>query len=124
MYSEQVIVAEIVEQLLQAVEKIRLRFQSIHTVNDFTHSPQGIERLDSICLQLIVVGELIKKLDKQTNGKLLSQYPQVEWKKAMGMRDIITHHYEKVDADVIFNTCKKKIPLLKEVMEAIKKTLC
>lgn len=124
MYSEQVIIKDTVEQLLQAIEKILLRFQSISSVNDFTHSPQGVERLDSICLQLIVTGELLKKLDKLTGGMLFSQYPQVEWKKAMAMRDIITHHYEKVDAGIIFNTCKDKIPLLKEAVITIKENLC
>lgn len=74
-------------------------------------------------MQLIVTGELLKKLDKTTAGELLGKYPQVEWKKVMAMRDIITHHYTGVDANVIYNTCKNKIPELLDTIRLIKRTL-
>jgi uncharacterized protein with HEPN domain len=35
-------------------------------------------------MMLIVIGESLKNLDKITEGTLLSQYPEVDWKKAMG----------------------------------------
>ena len=39
------------------------------------------------------VGESIKNLDKITNKILLKKYVEFEWKRAIGMRDILTHHY-------------------------------
>lgn len=30
----------------------------------------------------------------------------------MGVRDFIVHHYFEVDADVIFDICKKDVPTL------------
>ena len=61
---------------------------------------------------MFLIGESIKNLDKITGGILLKRYPDIDWKKAMGLRDIITHHYFDVNADAIYNVCKTKIPLL------------
>ena len=78
-----------------------------------------MEILDAICMQLIALGESLKNLDKITGGRLLTQYPQVDWKKAKGLRDIITHHYFDVNAEAIYNVCESKIPLLQDVIELI-----
>jgi uncharacterized protein with HEPN domain len=87
--------------------------------SDFTDNPAGIDKLDAICMMLIVIGESLKNLDKVTGGELLPQYPEVDWKKAKGMRDILTHHYADIDAEAVFYTCKEKIPLLRETIRKI-----
>jgi uncharacterized protein with HEPN domain len=72
--------------------------------------------MDAICMMLIVIGESLKNLDKITEGTLLGTYPNVDWKKAKGMRDILTHHYADVNAEAVFNTCTEKIPRLLETI--------
>jgi len=47
------------------------------------------------------------------------RYPQVDWKKAKGLRDIISHHYFDVNAEAIFDVCQTKIPLVAETIEQI-----
>jgi uncharacterized protein with HEPN domain len=47
---------------------------------------------------IIALGEAVKTLDKLSDKKLLPTYPSIEWKKVMGARDIIAHHYFEVDA--------------------------
>jgi uncharacterized protein with HEPN domain len=59
---------------------------------------------------LIVVGEALKQLDKITQGELFSKYPQIDWKKAMGMRDIIAHHYFDIDHETVYVVCSEHIP--------------
>ena len=39
-----------------------------------------MEKLDSLCMLLIAIGEALKNLDKTTNKSLLRQFPQVDWK--------------------------------------------
>ncbi len=114
---------EVLRQIEGAAIKISSRFQVIHQASDFTDSPAGVEKLDSICMMLIVIGESLKNLEKITGGKLLSQYPEVDWKKAMGMRDIITHHYADLHAETVFYTCKRKIPPLLETVRKITQDL-
>ncbi|MCH7517111.1 MAG: DUF86 domain-containing protein, partial [Bacteroidetes bacterium] len=46
----------------------------------------------------MAIGESVKYLDKVTESGLLSQYSQVEWKRVMGMRDVLSHHYFDLDA--------------------------
>ena len=73
------------------------RFQSIQSSEDFLKDDIGLEKLDSICMQLINTGEALKEIDKLTGGSLLLNYPAIDWKKAKGLRDIITHHYFDVE---------------------------
>ncbi|MBF0210832.1 MAG: DUF86 domain-containing protein [Desulfamplus sp.] len=108
MYDEELI-REILNQILQSVEAVIYRFKPIKEVSDFTDSQAGMEKLDSICMKLIVIGESLKNIDKITNGSLLAQYPEVNWKGAKSMRDIISHHYFEVDAEIIFDVCKNKM---------------
>ena len=69
-----------------------------------------MERLESTCMLLIAIGESIKGIDKITEKKLLPQYPEVDWRGAMGIRDIIAHHYFELDAEVVFNVVKNEFP--------------
>ena len=53
---------------------------------------------------MIALGESIKNPDKATEGKRLAQYPSIEWKRVMGMRDVIGHHHFDLDAEIVY-TC-------------------
>jgi uncharacterized protein with HEPN domain len=103
---------EILTQVYQATQTILMRFEPVKTVNDFTDSPAGMEKLDSICMLLIAIGEALKNLDKVTNNTMLSKDDPVDWKKAKGMRDIISHHYFEIDADVIYHVCTHHVPIM------------
>jgi uncharacterized protein with HEPN domain len=114
-------VLEVLLQIEEAAKKITGRFQAINQVSDFTDSPDGVEKMESICMMLIVIGESLKNLDTITAGTLLPQYPDVDWKKAKGMRDILTHHYVDINAEAVFLTCRDKIPpLLNTIQKMIK----
>lgn len=120
MYDKELIL-EILRQIEEAAEKILQRFDTVKTVSDFTDSPAGMEKMDSICMLLIVIGEALKNLDKKTGEKLLAAYPEIDWKKAKGMRDILTHHYSELNAEAVFNTCKDKIKPLAAAIRKISK---
>ncbi len=113
------LVQDILNQILDATQKVITRFTPIQTAEDFTNSPEGMEKLDSICMQLIAIGESLKNIDKITNKTLLTRYPEIDWKGAIGLRDIITHKYFDIDAEEIFFVCKKHIPLLSETIKKI-----
>ena len=122
MYDKE-LAKEILQQIYHATELILKRFESIETVSDFVNTPEGMEKLDSICMQLIVIGEGLKNFDKVTNNSILCQYSQIEWKKVKGLRDIITHHYIDINAEAIYEICKNKIPLLKKTLKIILKDI-
>jgi len=113
------LVLEILRQIEDAGQKVVQRFEVINSLNDFTYTAAGMEKMDAICMMLIVIGESLKNLDKVTGKNLLSQYPNIDWKKAKGMRDIITHHYADIHAETVFFTCGRKIPDLLMTIQKI-----
>ena len=121
--SDPALVYEILRQLRQATSTIIRRFTAIDSVDDFTSSDAGLEKLDAMCMQLIAIGESLKNLDKITEGALLAQYPEVPWKRVMGMRDVLSHHYFDLDAEVVYNVCAMHIPTLAATLEKMQKGL-
>ena len=105
--SDKKLINEILHQVHKSAEVILQRFSVVTSVKDFTHSAAGMEKLDSICMQLIALGEGLKNLDKITNASLLPKYPEVDWKKAKALRDIISHHYVDINAEAIYDICKR-----------------
>ncbi|MEN3184633.1 MAG: HepT-like ribonuclease domain-containing protein [Atribacterota bacterium] len=110
---------ELLRKILWSIEQILKRIKPIRSAEDFLKDDAGIEKLDSICMQLIAIGEAIKEIDRITDGKLLQLYPEVDWKSAKGMRDIIAHHYFDIDVEAVFNTCMVHIPLLRQTVAKI-----
>jgi len=110
------IVIENLKHICCAIDKIIKRFAYIDSANDFLKDDTGLEKLDSICMQLIVIGEMLKKIDKMTNSKLFLNYPEINWKRVKGMRDFITHQYFDIDSETVFVVCNEHIPRLKKVI--------
>ncbi len=101
---------EILLQTREAAERILARFEPVGSASYFLDSEEGLEKLDAICMQLIALGESLKNLDKVAGPEFLERYPQIDWKSAKGMRDIISHHYFDLDAEAVFDVCKVNIP--------------
>lgn len=108
----------ILEQIERALDTISRRFAPVTSPEYFSETEAGMEKLDAICMQLIALGEGVKNLDKVTNGVLLTRYPQVEWRKVMGMRDVISHHYFDMDAEIVYSVCRDHIPQMRSTVRA------
>ena len=120
---KQAMVYETLKNIETAITRLQERTVQIHTADDFLLSPFGMEKLDAACMVLIALGESIKTLDKLTDKELLPTYPAVEWKKVMGTRDIMAHHYFEVDADEVFCIVKNDLEPLKKAIDFFKKEL-
>jgi uncharacterized protein with HEPN domain len=118
MYDKSLVI-EILTQILNASKTVAQRFEVVDSIDYFLDSPAGLEKLDSICMQLIAIGESLKNIDKITDKTLLEQYPQVDWKGAKGIRDIISHHYFDLDAEEIYFVCDTKLETLTNTIEKI-----
>lgn len=89
------------------------RFKEIHKPTDFIETEQGNILLDSIVTRLQAIGENVKKLQKH-KPDLAIKYPKVEWSKIIKFRDFISHHYEMLDYEVIFDICKNGLACVKK----------
>jgi uncharacterized protein with HEPN domain len=66
-----------------------------------------------------IVGEGVKRLPMD----LRSQYPSVPWKEIAGTRDHLSHGYDDVDYQVLWNAVQKDVPVLLVTVEQMLKNL-
>jgi len=112
-----ILVKEILSQIDTAIETIKFRFEPVTSIDYFLDTPAGEEKLDSICMLFIAIGESLKKVDKLTDGKLLSRYDTIDWKSIKGMRDMLSHHYFDMNAEAIYNVCNDELDDLHIVIQ-------
>lgn len=73
----------------------------------------------AIIRQIEIIGEAVKNISDATRKK----YPEIEWKKIAGSRDIFIHAYFEVNLERIWDILKKDLPDLKKKILKIKKDL-
>ncbi|MFZ4635159.1 MAG: DUF86 domain-containing protein [Saprospiraceae bacterium] len=98
---------------------------SIEIIEQFTAgvSPEefeyNIEKQDAVLRRLTVIGEAIKHVPQEIRAK----FPNVPWRDAAGLRDIVVHEYFGVSLEVIWNVAVKELPSLKDQIELVKAAL-
>ena len=122
MYNEEqrLSILSTLEDIKFSINLIQKRVKNIITSDDFLKDDDGLEKLDSISMRLVAIGEGFKNIDKITENKLLPNYPDIPWKEVKGIRDILSHHYFDIDSEVIFEICKSElIQLLNTTLKII-----
>ena len=112
------IIYEYLHLILESIDLINKRFFAIEHPDDLVSNENGVLILDAIAMRLQVIGELLKKIEKR-DQKFLQSHTDVNWINIMKLRDIISHHYEKVDHEIIFDICKNHIPKLKQTIQSM-----
>ena len=117
---DEAIVMDLLRQVAEHLESTQKSFESVPDAAFFSASHPGKEKLASICMFLMVVGEQIRKVDKLTNGLLPAKYPNTDWRRIVTFRHIIAHDYVHIDSEIVFNICSKEIePLMNTVNRVI-----
>jgi len=118
MYDRQVLLYEL-SQILEALEQVPRRTSGIKQPLDFRDGNRGRDSLDGVLVIFIACGEAFKHIDKVTASAFLSKYENVDWRKVIGLRDVIAHHYFDVDVEQIFAICQHRVPVLIETVRAM-----
>ena len=92
------------EDIQQAIAKIRT-YVAGATRQSFA---QDNMRIDAVVRNLEVIGEAAKMIPEA----IRIEYPNIEWKKIAGLRDILAHHYFEVDLDIVWDIVQNKLPEL------------
>ena len=120
---ENTLIIESLEQLEQVIENLLESTSNIQDIDELSKSADGILRLNGICMCFIIIGEEVKRIDRYTEKRFLSNYPSIPWENIKGMRDRIAHGYFEIDVDVVCDALKNDIPPLLEVIKQMKSDL-
>ena len=99
------------EHVLESINKIEKTKNGLNK-DKFENNSDVI---DSTLRRLEVIGEAIKNISQELKNK----YPEVEWKRIIGTRDILIHAYFSVDMEIIWDIVSNKLPELKRTINKI-----
>ncbi len=99
------------EDILQSGNKV-LNFTTNMTLEELVRDERTF---DAVAHNLQIIGEATKNIPEE----IRSQYPQVEWRKIAGLRDIIAHTYFSIDEEIIWDIIQNKLSILLEQIQNI-----
>jgi uncharacterized protein with HEPN domain len=108
--------------MVQSIQLIQERFSKIREPDDFVLTPEGVTLLDAISMRLQVIGESVKQIQK-TDPLFLKSHVEIEWEKISRFRDLVSHHYEHVDHEIVYDICKVHTPKLMELIQKMRISL-
>lgn len=110
------IIFDKLELIAESIERIELYTKDIVHPNEFNNNIETLWKLDAAMMRLQVIGENIKKISKY-NPDFFESILSFDTNNIIRFRDFISHHYEKLDIDIIFEICKNDIPTLKQKIQ-------
>lgn len=84
--------------MIDALEKIR-SYLSKTTEADFLKQE---EAFDAVCMQLLQLGEQVKRLEESPDRVIQNFADEVDWPALRGLRNRISHSYVSVDAKQVW----------------------
>lgn len=99
-----------IEDIIEAVDRI------FHYVKDLNYDCwiKDQKTIDAVIRNLEIIGEAAANVPQE----IQDLYVDIPWYQMKGMRNILIHEYFGVDNDVLWNTIKKDLPVLKEKLQA------
>lgn len=67
-----------------------------------------VRTYDAVVRNLEILGEAAKHISADLRKRL----PDIQWRKAAGLRDMLTHAYFGIDNDILWDVIQNKIPSL------------
>jgi uncharacterized protein with HEPN domain len=105
--------------LLQALERIERKAAPLLADPALLDGEEGQDLLDVICMQFLATGEALKRLEKLEPGLLAARFPDIDWKGAMGFRDVIAHQYFDLDAEQVLLICQEALPAVLDAIRSL-----
>ena len=115
-------IVDCVDLMLESIRLIESRFSKMRLPGEFVQSADGMTLLDAISMRLQVIGESVRKIQKM-NPSFFNPYSDVEWDKIARFRDLVSHHYDQIDHEIVYDICSVHVPKLKSTLQKIRSKL-
>ncbi|PSB49191.1 DUF86 domain-containing protein [Cyanosarcina cf. burmensis CCALA 770] len=99
------------EDILKSANKVR-RYTWGMSFDDFIADELTF---DAVIRNLEIIGEAVLNIPRE----VYERYPQIEWQKIGGLRNVLAHGYFKVREAVIWDIVQNNVPPLREQIEQI-----
>jgi uncharacterized protein with HEPN domain len=99
------------EDILESIDKIN-RYISGMDLETFSEDEKTV---DAGVRNLEIIGEATRKLPDE----IKIRYPDIEWVRIIGLRNIIVHDYSSINLRIIWSIVKDKLPILDEQIRKI-----
>jgi uncharacterized protein with HEPN domain len=103
------------EDIIEAINRIE---KYVNNLSYISFSENNLV-IDAVIRNLEIIGEASKNIPSEIKEK----YPNIEWKKIIGLRDILIHAYSGVNLEILWDIIINKIPKLKILIKRIIKDL-
>ena len=103
------------DDILEAIAKIEEYTKSL-SYRDFSTNSLIT---DAVIRNLEIIGEAVKLLP----AEIKKDYPEIEWKKIAGLRDILIHAYFGIDLKIVWDVIINKLPELKVSVRKIRNSI-
>ena len=100
-----------VEDILDACRKIVLYTEGM----SFEQFTTDTKTYDAVVRNLEIIGEASKNIPDAARVMM----PEIEWRKAAGLRDIIAHAYFGIDDEILWDIVKRKVPEMLPAAETL-----
>lgn len=77
--------------------------------------PAAPMRLDAMLYEIVVMGEAARRL----SPAIRAAHPAVPWRDIIGMRSVVTHGYDQIDDDELWQVIEHDLPELIRKLAAI-----
>jgi uncharacterized protein with HEPN domain len=99
------------EDILTSSSKI-LKYADNSSLEDLIKDEM---RLDAIVRNFEIIGEAASKVPQEIRDR----YPSTEWRKISDFRNVLAHEYFGIDYDIMWEIISRKIPVLRDEIQAI-----
>ena len=109
MYSE--VVLSKLYTCIDHIEATEKYFKNAHNAQHFFNLNEGAQ-YDACLMRLQALGENFKRISQKHPFVIIDlNYSGIE--DVIRFRDYVSHHYEQLEQEVVFDICAEKLPLLK-----------
>ena len=99
------------EDILKSAAKVQ-RYTDGMSFEDFLADERT---LDAVVRNLEIIGEAAKNVPEEVR----QSYPEIEWRKIAGLRDILSYTYFNISEAILWDVVQNKVPPLAEQVKQI-----